>query len=269
MKHSKYKIVLLSDLKETSGSTLKSTICLAKMIGGDIDFFHVKNPTEVVERENQLSAMRNINEKHIATENEIQTMIAPISEEFDVKINYAFTFGNVKDEIQVYINEKKPDIIVLGKRKPRIVKFLGDSITNYVLKNYNGVVMIASDTNALEPNRELSLGVLNDIEQAFKVDFAEDLMVHTQKPLTSFRISNGSNEQKDATNDDKNIVEYVFERGDGAIKNLSKYLSISNINLLLIDRFNTASNNSLVESDLQNALDELNVSLLLSSGTSA
>lgn len=268
MKQNKYKILVLSDLKATTANALKSAVSLAKMIGGDIEFFHVKNPTEVVERDNQLSAIRNINEKHIATENEIQNMIGPISDAYGVNIDYTFTFGNVKDEIQMYINEKSPDIIVLGKRKAKVVKFLGDSITNFVLKNFDGVIMIASDTNALEPNKELSLGVLNDVEQGFKDDFAENLMVHTQKPLNTFRIINSTNELKDSTNNDSNHVEFVFEQGDGAIKNLSKYLSLSNINLLLVARHNRPSNNSLMEADLQNVLDELNVSLLLSSGVS-
>lgn len=38
MKKNKYKILVLSDLKKTTVSTLKSTVNLAKMIGGEVFF---------------------------------------------------------------------------------------------------------------------------------------------------------------------------------------------------------------------------------------
>lgn len=269
MKNNKYKIVVLSDLKDSAGITLKSTVSLAKMINGDIEFFHVKKPTEIIERENQLSAIRDINEKHLYIEKKIQNMIAPISKEYDIKINYKFTFGNVKNEIDNYILESQPDIIVLGKRKPKTFNLLGDGITQFVLERYNGVVMIAADENAIEPNKELSLGVLNGVEETFNIAFAEELMGHSQKPLKSFKIlkdENISNEIPSVSN--TNTVEYVFEQGDNAIENLSKYLSKSNVNLLFVDRINNDANNNnnLMKSDLQSVMDSLNVSLFLGGG---
>ncbi|MGJ8591660.1 MAG: universal stress protein [Aquaticitalea sp.] len=269
MKNNKYKIMVLSDLKDTSGSTLKSTVSLAKMIGGTIEFFHVKKPTEIVPIDNQLSAMRTINENQLKTEKKIEKIIKPIREEYDVDINYKFSFGNVKAEIGKYIEESQPDIIVLGKRKPKMMKLIGDSITNFVLNNYDGVVMIAADTNVLEPNKELYLGILNGIEQKFNIDFAEDLMGHTQKPLKSFKIVKNSNERETtASVSNKSMVEYVFDQGDNAIQNLSKYLSISNVNLLFVDRSNsnTDTDTSILDSDIQNVMDSLNVSLLLGRG---
>src|SRR5690606_11069382 len=171
-----YKILVLSDLKDSTDTTLKSTVSLAKMINGNINLFHVKKPTQIVDRENQLTAKRNINEKHTATHNKIKNIITPISSEFGIDINYDFSFGNVKNEIANYIKEQKPDIIVLGKRKPSRFKLLGDSITHFVLKNFNGVVMITSDVNALEPNSGVSLGVLNGVNENFNLAFADDLI---------------------------------------------------------------------------------------------
>ncbi len=266
MKNIKYKIVVLSDLKDSASITLKSTVSLAKMIDGDIEFFHVKKPTDIVEIDNQLSAIRSINEKHLATEKKIKKIIEPISEAYGVNISHKFSFGNAKTEIEKYLKESQPDIIVLGKRKPKLIKLVGDSITHFVLKNFNGVVMIAADKNALEPNKELSLGVLNGMEQTFNVEFAEDLMSHTQKPLKSFHITkNSDTSNASVSNNNKNVVEFVFEQGDNAINNLSKYLSISNTNLLFVDRSNTNSNKTILDSDIQSVMDSLNVSLLLGS----
>lgn len=265
MKNNKYKILVLSDLKDSASTTLISTVSLANMIGGRIDFFHVKKPTDIVERDNQLSAIRSINEKHTVTKNKIQSIIDPITKEYGIDINYKFSFGNVKSEIEKYIKKSQPDIIVLGKRKSNLFKLVGDSITYFVLKNYNGVIMIAANTNALEPNRELSLGVLNGKEQTFNVAFAEDLMGYSQKPLKSFKIINNTTfSNETATISNNKTVEYAFEQGDNAFKNLSKYLIISNTNLLYVDRTErfTNDNKSIIDSDIQNVMDHLNVSLL-------
>lgn len=269
MKKNKYKIVVLSDLKDSTGITLKSTVSLAKMINGDIEFFHVKSPRDIVERDNQLSAFRNYNQKHLATEKKIKSIISPIADLYNIDISYNFSFGNVKNEIGKYLKEAQPDIIVLGKRKPKMLKFIGDSITPFILKNHDGVVMIASDTNALEPNKELSLGVLNGVDQTSDIAFADDLMSHTQMPLKAFKIIKKSNESEGTTSiNNKNLVEYVFEEGDNAISNLSKYLSVSNTNLLFVDRFNgkKPKRKRMLDLDIETVLDSLNVSLLLGSG---
>ena len=132
----KYKILVLSDLKSTNGYILRSTISLANMINGDIHFLYVKKPTEIVEKDNQLSANRIINQMHSETDKKIKKLIDPISKEYDVNINYKYTFGNVKNEIENYIMDYQPDIIVLGKRKSNALNLVGDNITNFILNKY-------------------------------------------------------------------------------------------------------------------------------------
>jgi len=269
MKDKKYKIVMLSDLKDATAMTLKSTISLAKMIAADIELFHVTKPTEIVERDNQLSAYRDINDKHVATEKKMKKLVDDASKFYGVQIHYKFSFGNVKDEIDKHIKQSHPDIIVLGKRKPKLMRFIGNSVTQFVLKNYQGTVMIAANKNPLEPNLELSLGVFNSVAQKLNIDFADQLMSHSHKPLKSFKIIQDSREIQDSKAPIlNNRVEYTFEQGTGAINNLSKYLSISKVNLLFIDRMDhtTGSNAKLIASDIQNIIDSLNVSLLLGNG---
>ena len=133
MRNNKYKILVLSDLKKSPSTILKSTVSLAKMIDGDINFFHVKKPSDVVERESQLSAMRTINQEQIITGKKIQEALAPISNDYNVNINSTFAFGNVKNEIEEHIKVTNPDVIVLGKRKAKGLRFLGDNITDFVL----------------------------------------------------------------------------------------------------------------------------------------
>ena len=268
MKNYKYKILVLSDLKNSVDTMLKSTISLAKMIDGEIDFLCVKKPSEIVKKENQLSAMRAINEEHFTAKKEILNLIKPVSEAYNIKINHTLSYGNVKSEIGNYIKEHKPDIIVLGKRKSKTLKLLGDNITQFVLSNHDGTIMISTNQNALEPDKKLSLGILNDIKENFNLEFTKNLLENTQKPLKSFMLVKNSNEKNQVSLNDKETVEYVFEENDNAIKNISNYLSKSNINLLYIDRETKKNKNSkhVLKSDINNLISNFNVSLLLTNG---
>jgi len=256
-----YKILVLSDLKSTSKVTLKSTVSLAKMIQGNIEFFHVKKPIDVVLKENQLSAMRVINKKQNDIEKKIKHLIHPISKDFDIDINHSFTFGNVKNEIAKKIKAVNPDIIVLGKRKSKALNLLGDNITNFVFNNYKGAVMIASENDALQPNGKLSLGFLNNFEKSTDIPFADNLINHTEDTLKSFKIGKNDN----VILADKKTVEYVFEEGHNSIKNLSNYLSKNNINLLCLDRNNNAASDgkNAPSSQIKKVIKKLDVSLLV------
>ena len=265
MKKNKYKILVLSDLKKSTGMTLKSTISLAKIIGANIDFFYVKKPTDIIERESQLSAMRTINSEFKATDKKIKKIIDPFSKDYDIQINSQFAFGNVKHEIDKYLLENKPDIVVLGKRKSKSFSFVGDNMIDFILEKHHGVVMIAANDNTFNPNDEISLGVLNGIKQSLNVDFSEDLLGHSQKPLRSFKIVNNSKSLNEIeTINSKNTVEYVFEQNDYTFKNLSNYLEKNNINLLCVDRGTNKGKANQKKAEIKNIINNLNVSLLLS-----
>ena len=66
---------MLSVLKNSTNSTLKSSVSLAKMINGDVDFSHVKKATDIVENESQLSAIPFINKLHTTTNTERQHIL--------------------------------------------------------------------------------------------------------------------------------------------------------------------------------------------------
>ena len=262
MEKSKPKILVLSDLNESTSTILKSTISLAKMINGSIDFLCVKKPSEIVKKENQLSAIRNINQEHFAIKKKIVNLITPIYNDYNIKINHTLSFGNVKDEIGNYIKEHKPDLIVIGKRKSKMLNLIGDNVTSFVLKNYNGVVMIAANDNSLEPEKKLALGLLNDMETPF--EFSKNLIEHTQKPIKLFKLIKHSKILKETGNDNnKDYVEYVFEDNDNNIDSLSNYLSKNNINLLCVNRDKNTNDKYSMKDDIINLIGKLNVSMLL------
>jgi len=169
-------------------------------------------------------------------------------------------FGILKAGI---IEERQPDIIVLGKRKSAPFQLIGDNITQYVFNTYKGAIMIATDKNTLEPNKEIFLGLLNNLEPLVNLKFAEDLMAHTKSSLKSFKIVKKLGASEEIANP-ANIktVEYVFEHNDSSIKNLSNYLTKSNINLLYLNRMKKQVDKVMV-SDIKSLVNNLNVTLLV------
>jgi nucleotide-binding universal stress UspA family protein len=254
----KYKILVLSDLNKSASKTLLSSVCLANIVNAKINFLYVKKPTDVVEQDSQLSAMRTINQEYFSIDKKIKELIKPISESYNVAINHTFTIGNIKNEIEKYIDENKPDIIVLGKKKSRIVSFLGDNITQFILNKHNGAIVIADENNVLEPNKELSLGLFNRINTSN--NFVAKIISSTQKPLKSFNILESSTNSEKVLND-KKTVEYVFEKGDNVIKNISNYLTKSNVNLLFVNRQNESVNST--KFNIKDVINDLDCSLFL------
>lgn len=261
---SKYKLLVLADINKSTGNILKSAIGLAKKINADISLFHVKKPTDVVKQDNQLSAVRAINNDYNITDKRIKELINTMSKAYDVNISYTFVIGNIKNEISRVIEKSQPDIIVLGKRLSKPFSFIGDNITKYVLKRHNGGTMIVAQNNVFEPNQELVMATLNSASSDSRLEYVKDLFNGAEKPLKSFRIvNNGAKLNDSKLKKDENTVEYVFEQGDDSIKNLSKYLTLNKIDLLFLDLRTKEFENRRGLKNLDEVIGGINVSLLV------
>lgn len=166
MRNNKYKILVLSDLKEKSFQALSYAAKLANEIDANVELFYAKSATEVTQAEDPVSALRIITEVSKETDKRIENLVNPISEDNNIEIKTAFAYGNVKNVIENYIKTSQPDMIILGERKREKFKFLGNNITRLVRKNYDGVVFVATDETVLDSNGEVSLdslGLKNNI----------------------------------------------------------------------------------------------------------
>ncbi|MGB6154225.1 MAG: universal stress protein [Pricia sp.] len=262
-----YKILVLSDLNNATDKMLANTVRLAKIINGEIAIFNVKRPTEIVAIDNQLSAMRSINTEHSVIDKKLSKLIAPISKSQEVDITHSFAFGNVKDEISSYIKKHTPDIIVLGRRKYNPLSFVGDGITEFVLKTFDGPILIASDKYVMEPEEKMALGVLNGSARSLNLEFAEDLMANVLKPIKSFKFVKNSNAPKPTKlAKDGEITEYVFDYNDRAVSSLSKYISKNRVDLLYLGRGKKGSvdEKTLKLSDIWHIINAIKASVLVS-----
>lgn len=264
----KYKIAVFSDLKESLENTLKSTLSLAKMLNGEISIFHVKKASEVVTKDSQLSALRALNSEFITMDNEINKIVTAYSKDFGVNMRYSCTIGNLKNEIGTYIEKEKPDFIVLGKRKSKFFNIFGDNLIPFILKIHKGPIFLTDEINILDYGNDLSLGVLSNTEKTLIADLTEDLLLHSQKPLRSFKIlKKTSATAKQIEYQNIKEVEFVFENNSNSIKNLSNYIIKNNINLLCINRFENNKNKDnaslSMPANISEIVNNINVPLLL------
>ena len=151
--------------------------------------------------------------------------------------------------------------MVLGKRKSKTLRFIGDNITDFVMKTHKGAVMIASEKKELISANELSLGLLNSTDDSFNNDLTKQLIEKTQRPLRSFKIANKDSREVETLSDNNNkTVDYVFEDSSSAMKTISDYVNRNKINLLCVDR---GTDNPKMANYAKNAVSKVNVSLLV------
>ncbi|WP_299098437.1 universal stress protein [uncultured Winogradskyella sp.] len=264
MKAAKYKILVLSDFKKTVNTLLDNSVSLAKMINAEVALFHVKKHIDIVGGDNQLSAIRALNEEHNSTKKTIDTVVNTYRQDYDLKISGSYAFGKIKEEILKQIESYQPDVIVVGHRVANPIQFIGDSLTKFILKKFKGPIMISSDKNVLQPNKKLTLGVFNDSNKFFETEFSKDVITHTESPLKSFKITNSQNVDTNSNVIKKqDMVEYIFEQNSNTLTTLSSFILKNNVNLLCVDRTPENKSNT-KQAPLKDVLSKLNVSLLVS-----
>ncbi len=255
------KILVLSDINKSTDKTLQSAINLAEILNGSIELFCVKKPTDIINKESQLSAIRSINQEYITASNKVKSLIAEVKNDGNIKINSKISIGNLKDEISEYIKKVNPEIIVLGKKKAKFLNFSGDNIMSFILKEFKGTVMVTSDKKMFEITDSLNPGAINNLETSGKNYIIDQILSTIKKPITLFKVA----EEGVVGNNEVNLEghrEFIFEKDDNVIKNISKYLSKSNINLLFIDRSNDKFINS--KSSIQDIANTVDCPLILS-----
>ena len=256
MKNNKHKILVLSDLTDQSTNVLKSASKIAQVIDGKIELFHVRKPTDLVEKESNLSAVRGLKDHYVLADKKLKALCETISEKTQVSIKHSFSFGNLKNEIEAHILKTKPDFIVLGKRVSKTPGFLGDRIFSFILKKFEGPVLLASNDAVLENESTLSLGLYNETTIQSNISSLNAIISNTEGPIRSFSIRDKPTEtieEQKLTSD--GIVSYIFEKNGQTLKNMSNYMQKNKVNLLLVDR---KSKNSSTKKDLSiSALNDL------------
>lgn len=262
MKTNKFKILTLIDIENSSKYLIDNVIGVAKMFNASIELFYVMQPIDVVEAESQLSAMRNINEKYIKTENRLKKLAKSVSKEHNINVTYNYAIGHIKNEILNKLNASRPNLVIIGKRKRKRLKLVGNNISEFIIKNYNGSVIIAANRYSINPASNIKLGLFNNKADYSSLKYFDKFLYHSTKPLVSFNVNSKKeatiiNESATSTN---KVVEYTFEENDNTMSNIRSYINKSEVNVLCLER----GDDKKFALSLNKMLDKVDVSLMIS-----
>ncbi|GAA4278635.1 universal stress protein [Aquimarina mytili] len=259
MDSTKYRMLALTDLSKSSMTILKNAAQLAKAIGGKIEVFYVKAPADVVNYENQFSAIRAIQEDSRRAQKRLKTMVRKIEKEENIKITFQIAYGNIKNAIQEKISKTKPDIVLLGRRKSKLVNFLSNGITKFLLNECPANVLIAGEDDKFYSYDDTSLGVYGDVLQKDGIEIINDLNQKNSNPIRFFSIRNTKNTKKNIPQhrNTKEKVSYIFSEGTNALDGITSYVSRTNMQLFCISRKHQ------IKSSLQQMVYKLDIPVLI------
>ena len=235
----KYKLLVLFNESKTAITALNNAVNLAKTIDGSIDILHVKPATCVTNNSSQFAIMRTISDTTRNAKKKMNQLVSNLAKDSNIQISHNFTIGHVANEIQDHIDRTQPDIVVIGKRKAKILDFLGDGLTAHLLKHHKGELLISGE-ETLASFKDVSLGFLDDAIDKNGVSIAEDLKQNTSRPIKLFKTSSHSETSKTATNEPNTIV-FEFDKASETSSSISKYVSKNKVNLLCMKRNITTS----------------------------
>ncbi|MBS9463525.1 universal stress protein [Flagellimonas sp. 389] len=258
--NTKYNLLVLMDLSKSSENALKNAVQLAKTIHGSIDVFHVKAPTDVVKSENQLSAIRGIHQESRSTKSKLEELIQKTIAEEGVKIGYQISYGNVKNTIQRHIEQRQPDIVILGKERPKLIGFLSDDLTGYLLNESNVNVLIVGEGNTLDSYKDISLGIYGTIQNKSSLEILDNLKQETSKRIKHFSVRDSNKETQKEEKGNTNATSYVFSEGANALDGLASYVLKTNTQILCIAK---EPKGSKVTASVKPLLRKLDIPVLL------
>ncbi len=232
----KYRILVLTNLSNTSESALKNAVQLAKVLQGSVEAFHVKSPSKVVTQINQLSAERAIHEDYYKTKSILKQIINKIEKEEGIRIKYEVAYGNIKNEIRQKIAQVQPEIVLLGKRKVKRVDVLRRGITQFLLDECDANILITGEDHKLHSYTDISLGVFGQSLQKEGIEIINDLKEQNNNPIRYFSIRSKKNAEEATSRNDREMISYVFSEGTNALDGLASYVSKTNTQLLCIPR---------------------------------
>ncbi|MDC6363334.1 MULTISPECIES: universal stress protein [Flavobacteriaceae] len=229
----KYRISVVLDLSKNSDQVFINAVEMAKTINASIEVLHVKPAIDVVKRESQFSAIDTIYKDDRETRAKMHSLIqhVPVGEE--LPIAYTLVYGNVKNTVKEHLEQHKPDIVVLGKRRNRLGLW-ADSLTDFVVSEAKTNVLIMGEDHKFHTFRDLNLGFFGNEMQLKGLEIIKDLKRDNDKPVRLFQIKNQDASEPQQENLWKKTVSYVFTEGSNAMDGLVSYVARTNTQLLCV-----------------------------------
>ncbi|MBX2826579.1 MAG: universal stress protein [Flavobacteriaceae bacterium] len=254
------RVLALINIKEPVKTIIESTINLAQTYGAEVKFLYVEKRLDPTRTENQLDVLRTMTEQQKAI-GKFRNILAKWKENTDTKLDYAIVEGSIKKTVQSEIEAYQPDLMVLGKRKPNMYRVIGNQVTEFVIKNFDGPLFIIEPSKVLEIKENLSVGVLNDASAVVDHNLTTPLLRQSKEPLKLFKIANDSEPAATVETAGTPTIDYTFENNPNALDNLTSYVHKNNVHLFCLDRQETPKAGKSVR--LKEVLKRINTSMLM------
>ena len=260
MKAQHNKILTLINVEEPIDTIIASTINLARTFQAEVKFLYVGKPADPTRTENQMEVVRSMNHRRNAVAR-FKIMVKRARQAEGLELDYAILDGPVKKTIQNSLLAYQPDMVVVGKRLPSTMRLIGTQVTEFVLKQFQGPVLIAHPTKVLEIKEDLSVGVLDDLATIQENDVSNALIEHTKQPVKLFTIADGDKASKVEEAQPMPVVSFKFQNNQNAMKNLTSYVHRNNVHLLCLGRKAEGRTNKNVI--IREAMKRVNTSMLM------
>ncbi|MBL4651814.1 MAG: hypothetical protein JKY53_02965 [Flavobacteriales bacterium] len=143
--------------------------------------FHIVNPNEIVQGDNQAAAIREINAQKNIIESRL-TAIVEIVEAEKIKSAYDYSMGNIRRELQEYIQVNSSEIIIIGNDTSRK---LGET-AQYLVNHYDGALFLISNEAEFTSSSKISVACNLKTFTKSNLTVAFDLAKVSKSPITMF-----------------------------------------------------------------------------------
>ncbi len=223
-------ILALVDLDQQAENLVTVASNITKKLRGTLKVLHAKGPLNVIRRENQLSAKKELYEDLRTTQGQLASLV----KRFSKTAAYEVVYGNVKHSILETVARMQPDIIVLGKRSKKLGGFVGDRVTDAILtSNSTASVLIVDERQPIPGSGVLSIGVLKG-EEAADYGVLGALLEDNSERINYFSIEQQAQAVPVVSQEGHN--HYVFSSGTNAMDNLVSYTAKTNTQLFCIPK---------------------------------
>ncbi|MEJ1221848.1 universal stress protein [Sediminicola sp. 1XM1-17] len=253
-----YSILVFIDFSETSIIALKNAAKLVKSVNGNIQAHYVEPLRRTAEEENQLTFKRRLTQSLKQSNAKAQKIIAPIAEEEGVEINFTMDWGNIKDSILKKVKDTDPDLVILGRRKAKMLDFIGDKLTQFVVDQLDTNVLISGSHHELHSFSDLYLGFYGETLEKSEFKIIDHLQ-ESNRSIKYFGIRNKMPEHSTGQRDQENNSSFIFPQdGTNAIEALTSYVVRTNTQLFCIPK-----NNNLELQPVKEMVHRLDIPILL------
>ena len=230
----KFNILVLTDFSESSEIAIRNAAKLAKLVNGQVRAYYVKSLKPFAEEENQIALSRRLRKHYMETHASVKEMMSAIQEEEGVRVNFSMDFGNVKNCVSSKVKSLQPDLLILGKRKPNLLSFIGDKLTQHLIDSCDASILISSSDEVLHSFSDLSLGYYGETIAESNLNIINNLK-ETNHPVNYFGIRNQAIPAETQSEPQKKGRSFIFpQEGVKAIEALTSYVSRSNTQLFCI-----------------------------------